>query len=302
VRAFLLPTNGTPRELLAQLDPLSHPGQARLTLILPGPLPKGTEAAIHLYLGLPQPPLPLPGAVHTNPGPNGMQWLENDRVRLLLRAEGAHVYRWELKAETNRDLTMPGDTDWAGFGDIVSHRNTPYRLECTSHGPAMVEFQCTDPAAQTKTIHLYGGVSWMEVLLSEPTSIFWNFDNPKNFAADGPTPGTWRFSNGQTGPVGREAEGVPAQVKARDTFWGIKYNTTQLALGLVTPEIAVQHVIAPGAGAGGVGIESSRPAKHFVTFAGKLETSPEETMNRLQSTLNLNHPVEVQLHAIQTRP
>ena len=49
---------------------------------------------------------------------------------------------------------------------------------------------------------------------SEPTPIYWDFDDPKNFAADGPTPGTWLFSNGQSGPVGREADGVPAQVKA----------------------------------------------------------------------------------------
>ena len=31
----------------------------------------------------------------------------------------------------------------------------------------------------------------MEVLLDEPTPIYWDFDNPTNFAADGPTPGAW---------------------------------------------------------------------------------------------------------------
>jgi len=134
---------------------------------------------------------------------------------------------------------------------------------------------------------------------ADPTVL--DFDNPKNFAADGPTPGTWLFSNGQSGPVGREADGVPAQVKAPNARWGIKFNAEKLALGLITPETAASHVIAPGAGAGGVGIESSPPAQHFVTFAGVLEAPPAETMNRLQSTLDLKRPVSVQLHALQSR-
>ena len=46
-----------------------------------------------------------------------MKWIENDRVRLLLGPEGGHVYRWEVKALDNRDLTMPGETGWAGFAD-----------------------------------------------------------------------------------------------------------------------------------------------------------------------------------------
>ena len=40
---------------------------------------------------------------------------------------------------------------------------------------------------------------------------------------------------------------------------------------------------------------------HFVTFAGRLETAPAETMNRLQTTLDLKHPVEIRLHALQAR-
>jgi hypothetical protein len=137
--------------------------------------------------------------------------------------------------------------------------------------------------------------------LNEPASIYWNFDNPKNFAADGPTPGQWLFSDGQSGLVGREADGVPAQVKAANTYWGIKHNPDRLALGLVTPETAALYVIAPAAGAGGVGIEGSTPALHFVTFAGLLSAPPAETMNRLQTTLDLNRPAEVRLHSIQAR-
>ena len=118
VRAFLIGTNEAPRELLAQLDRLDSQGKARLILMLPGPLPHGTEASVHVYLGLSQAPAPLPTAVSTTDGTNGMRWIENDQVRLLLGPEGAHVYRWEVKAAGNRDLTMPGESDWHGFSDL----------------------------------------------------------------------------------------------------------------------------------------------------------------------------------------
>jgi hypothetical protein len=137
--------------------------------------------------------------------------------------------------------------------------------------------------------------------LNEPASVYWDFDNPKNFAKDGPTPGQWLFSDGLAGLVGREAEGVPAQVKAPNTYWGLKHNPDQLALGLITPETSTLHVVAPGAGAGGVGIESSAPALHFVTFAGVLNAPPAETMNRLQTTLDLKHPAGIRLHSFQAR-
>ncbi len=301
VRAFLITTNEAPREILAQLDHLDSSGKARLILVLPGLLPHGTETPVQVYLGLTQAPAPLPTAASTTDGTNGMRWIENDQVRLLLGPEGAHVYRWELKAAGNRDLTMPGESDWHGFSDQHPHRGATYQLNCNARGPAMVEYECNDPWGHTEILRLYGGASWIEVLLNEPASVYWDFDNPKNFAADGPTPGQWLFSDGQSGPVGREADGVPAQVKAANAYWGIKHNPEQLALGLVTPEAAAQYVIAPGAGAGGVGIEGSTPALHFVTFAGLLTAPPAETMNRLQTTLDLKHPAGVRLYSVQAR-
>ena len=301
VRAFLISTNEAPREILAQFDRLDSRGKTRLIVMLPGPLTHGTEAPVHVYFGLTQAPPPLPTAVSTTDGTNGMRWIENDRVRLLLGPEGAHVYRWEVKTAGNRDLTMPGESGWAGFSDLHPHRGSSYQLSCQAHGPAMVEYECNDPWGHTKILRLYGGASWIEVLLNEPASVYWDFDNPKNFAKDGPTPGQWLFSDGQSGPVGREADGVPAQVKAPNTYWGLKHNPDRLALGLVTPETATLHVVAPGAGAGGVGIESSAPALHFVTFAGVLNAPPAETMNRLQTTLDLKRPAGIRLHSVQAR-
>ena len=300
VRAFLLETNGPARELLAQVDVLEG-DLSRLVLLLPGLLAKGEQATVHLYLGLSKGVAPLASAVRTTDGPAGQQWLENDQVRLLLGPEGAHLYRWEVKSAGDRDLTMPGETGWAGFSDMITHRQASYRLNCTAHGPAMVEFQCTEVEGHAKAVRLYGGVSWVEVLLSEPTTVYWDFDDPNTFAADGPTPGTWLFSDGQSGLVGRAAAGVSAQVKAPNTYWGLKHRPDQLALGLLTPETPARHLVAPGAGAGGVGIEGSPPALHFVTFAGRLAEPPARAMDRLQVTLDLKHPVEVRAWSLQRR-
>jgi hypothetical protein len=302
LRAFLLRPSGPAKELLVQLDPSDQPGRKRLVLLIPGLLPKGSQARIHVYLGLPNRPQPLAHAVSTKEAPKGMKWIENDKVRLLLGPEGGHVYRWEVKALAGRDLTEPGETDWAGFCDLaMDFRSAPNKLACLARGPALVRWQASDPSGMVKTISLYGGTSWIEVLLNEPVSHYWDFDNPKNFAADGPTPGTYLFSNGQTGPVGRQADGVPAQVKVPNVSWGLKFNKEKLALGLATPEVAAYHHLAPGSGAGGVGIEQSPLVNHFVTFAGLLESPPGETMARLSQTLDLRNPPEVVLHAVQAR-
>jgi hypothetical protein len=196
---------------------------------------------------------------------------------------------------------MPGNNDWAGFCDIATHRAEPYHLECVARGPALVRYQCVSPSGHLKTISLFGGASWVEVVLGEPTTLYWDFDDPKNFAADSPTPGAYLFANGQTGPVGRQADGVPAQVKVKGVYWGIKFNPDKLALGLTTPEVAAFHHLAPGAGAGGAGIENSVRASHFVTFAGLLETTPAETMNHLRQTLDLMNQPAVTVHALQGR-
>ena len=135
VRAFRLTAGAAPGEVLAQLDPLGSPAKARLVLLLPGGLAKGAAATVHVYLSLAHSPPALPQAVSTTPGPKGMQWIENNHVRLLLGPEGGHVYRWEVKALDNRDLTMPGETGWAGFADTGGeHRDSPNALVCTAPG------------------------------------------------------------------------------------------------------------------------------------------------------------------------
>jgi len=302
VRAFYLTGEGKPNEVLGQLDASDKPNKTRLTLLIAGPLAKDVQTPIHVYLGLSQALQALPHAVSTEDADNGMKWIDNDKVRLLLGPEGGHVYRWEVKSLDDRDLTMPGQTDWHGFADVGGvHRPAQNELACTACGPALVRYQCTDPAGLSKTISLFGGVSWMEVDLNYGVEYYWDFDNPDNFAGDGPTPGTYLFSNGATGTVGRMADGVPAQVRAANVFWGIKFNDDRLALGIATPEIAAYHCIGPGSGSGGVGIERSRPASHFVTFAGQLDAEPREVMERLRQTLDFQNQPEVVLYAVQPR-
>ena len=207
-----------------------------------------------------------------------------------------------MKALGNRDLTMPGETSWFGFADCGGvHRNSPNKLVCTAHGPALVRYVCTDEHGLVKTISLFGGAAWVEVTLSAPLRYFWAFDNPDNFAADGPTPGQYLFSTGAKGPVGKKADGVAAQVKARGAYWGAKLIPGKLALGMITPDVKTLHVIAPGAGAGGVGIEARVTASHFVIYGGQLKGEPGDLMNRLQRTLDFRNPPEVTLYQIQVR-
>ncbi len=302
VRAFRLRDSEAAEEVLAQLDPSPQPGKTQLTLLIPGPLDRGSEARIQVYLGMSCPPAPLPTAVHTREGDDGMQWIENDQVRWLLGPEGAHVYRWEVKSVNERDLTQPGTRDWSGFADAGhGHRNLPHELACIKHGPALVQYRCTDETGLEKTINFFGGAGWIEVLLSEPVTYYWDFDNPDNFSADGSTPGQYLFSNGQNGAVGKQADGVKAQVKAAGARWAVKFHPDGLALGLIAPETSGSFVIAPGAGAGGVGIENSPPISHFVTYGGRLVGEPQLLMERLRQTLDFSRQVEVVLYATEER-
>lgn len=302
VRAFRLLDDGKTEELPAQFDPGDKPEKTRLVVLLSATLPKGISVPLTVYLGLAKSPKPLPGAASTKDGPKGAKWLENDKLRLLLAPEGAHIYRWEVKALGDRDLTMPGQTSWFGFADLGgSRRSSKNALVCTARGPALVRYVCTDADGTVKTISLFAGASWTEVTLNQAVWYYWEFDNPDNFAADGPTPGRCLFSNGATGPVGKKADGVGAQVKARGVTWGIKFVPGQLALGLATPEVGARHVVAPGAGAGGVGIEGAPTASHFITYGGTLEGEPAALMNRLAQTLDFRNPPHMTLHAIEAR-
>jgi len=302
LRAFAVLPDGTRPEIPAQLDPSDAPGRTRLTAIIPGRLPKLSQAKLLVYFGSPAPEKPVPAAVSTRDGADGMKWLENDQVRLLLGPEGAHIYRWELKQAGDRDMTMPGERGWAGFSDITGpQRAASYQLACTARGPALVRYTCTGAEKLVKTVSLYAGASWVEVVLSEPVETYWDFDNPRNFAADGPTPGTCLFSNGATAPVGRPADGVESQRRGNGASWAVKSSADRLALGLVTPDATVAFRVGPGGGMGGVGIERSVPVGHFVTFCGLLNAEPRAAMQQLHQTLSFRNRPRITAFAVQKR-
>ena len=301
VRAFCSVANGSTREILAQIDRPTTVSKSRLTLVVPGPIPKAGQAKVRVYLGLTQPPAPLPEAASTRDGDRGMKWLENDRLRLLLGPEGGHLYRWEVKSLACRDLTMPGQTGWTGFSDVREHRSTSHTLTCLAQGPALVRYRCNEEGGLAKTVSLFGGVSWAEVTTEEPVTTYWDFDNPENFASDGPTPGEYLFSNGVTGKVGAKTQGSSAQAHGRGVSWAIKFNAQQLALGLAVPEANVTGVVGPGGGMGGVGVEYSTPVSHFVTFGGTLAAEPRAVMEGLCHALDVRNPPVVTLYALEPR-
>ncbi len=245
---------------------------------------------------------PLATVVSTEESDEPSRRLENSALRLLLGSEGAHVYRCEVKNADNCDVTTPGETGWAGLADLGGeYRVARNKLTCAARGPALVRYVCEDPNEMVKTISLFGGVSWMEVVLNEPVGYYWDFDDPQLFAADSPHPGTYLFSDGATGPVGSNADNVAGQAKAARATWAIKWNQQKLALGMTSPEVATRFVVGPGAGAGGVGIEGGPPAGHFITFAGVLRQSPDETMRHLQQTLDFTNQPKVVVWKLQEK-
>lgn len=306
-RAFRLGSDGAAIETPAQIDRLAESGNGQLTLIVPGRLEKNQSATLLIYLDPSDAATKLPGGVSTRDAADGAKWIENEKIRLLLGPEGSHVYRWEI-VEPNvrpaewRDLTMPGEKNWFGFADLGgAHRSALNRLTCTAAGPALVRYECEEPTGMVKTLSVYAGARWMEVQLDEPASYYWDFDRPDNFAADGPTPGRYLFSSGDGGLVGRQADGTAAQRKAQ-AEWAVKYNDQGLALGLLTPERKHPMAIAPGSGAGGVGVSGAPGVTHAITFGGRLDRPAREVMEQLRQTLTLAQPVGVQCHSVEIRP
>jgi hypothetical protein len=302
-RAFASFEPQAPVETPAQLDATGQPGLGRLVVVLPGVLAKDRLARLAVYVGLGTAPARLATAVSTSDGENGTKWIENDRVRLLLGPQGAHLFRWEIRGLENRDVTMPGETGWFGFSDMIGeNREAQYRLVCQASGPAMVRYECANQAGLTKVLTLFAGTSWVEATLSSPTGYYWDFDNPDNFAADGPTPGDYLFSNGQHGRVGRKADALTAQVRVSGVNWAAKYLSRKWVMAMVAPEALLTMVVAPGAGAGGVGVEGQELAGHIISYAGAMEEdTPADLMNGLARGLDFRNPPEVTMYAPQKR-
>jgi hypothetical protein len=217
--------------------------------------------------------------------------------------EGGHIYRWEIKSLGGRDVTQPGESGWSGFADVGGeHRASRNRIDVFAAGPAMVQLRCTDAAGLEKTISAYAGVPWVEVTLNGAADYFWCFTDTRLMAADSPTPGTYLFSTGATGKVKRLTASPDCQAACADATWGAKYVPGGSLIALITPEVSTRHVVGPGGGMGGVGIERSRAAGHFVIYAGPCPDSPKGTLKKLRDTLDYRHPPVVNVYAAERRP
>jgi hypothetical protein len=152
-----------------------------------------------------------------------------------------------------------------------------------------------------RTISIYAGASWAEVQLDTPVSYYWDFDDPRHFAADGPSPGTYVFSNGATGPVRKVADGLASQVSADNVRWAVKFNQQKLMLRMILLDRLGRMWIGPGGGMGGIGIQGPQSHGHFVAFAGVYDREPAKVMAGLLLTLDPDNPPRVVVYATQRK-
>ncbi len=309
VRGFWITENAA-LEVPAQIRFSDSAKSGRFASIVPR-IPRNTTGVLCAYFGRTEPPATELRNMFVRDSDSSRNpdktdeflEIENDRIRLRIGSEGGHVYRLELKDRADWDMTFPGETDWFGFSDTGgSNRSKKFRLKKMTDGPAMIRVGCFDEDDDLyKTITLFAGTSWYEVVLTEATWYYWDFDRPENFAADSKTPGTALFSNGFSAPAPSSSVPTAAvQIRQNEVGWGAKYND-EFLLGLTVPGTTSQFVTGPGGGMGGVGIETGVPRNHFATFAGTPKEAPAATMNGLHQTLNGKNSPRITLFEIEKK-
>jgi len=298
VRALLATGADGTTDVPAQLGPGQRQGRVRLALVLP-PDTRAGDVTLWAYFGAPA-PSPLPGAV-TLSRADGEVWLENDRVRVMIGSEGAHIYRWEAKALGGRDVTLAGETGYAGFSDENVYRGVPHGLYPAATGPALARCYASTPDGLVKTFSLYAGASWVEVTFSRPVTYYWDFEDPALFQPGEPGGARFIFENGAEGPAPTPPGDVSQQVSAEGVHWGGKYVPCGLLLAVLTPDDATRLVVGPGAGAGGVGIERAAPVSHFVTYCDVPDSAPATVLSGLVGALRLDALPEVTAYGIESR-
>ncbi len=295
--------NGASPEIPFQL--LEVDGIKRLVCVLYGQTPARKKHLLTLAPIRPQraESYRMPSALRCTDASEGAKWIENKYFRLLVGPEGGHIYRWEIKALGGRDVTHPGKTNWSGFADVGgAHRNSKNRIEVVASGPALVRLRCTDETGLAKTISAYAGLPWVEVTLNSAVDYFWCFTDTALMAADSKTPGTYLFADGATGKVRKLTGGTACQVDRPKVYWSAKYVPGGPLIALITPEVATRHVVGPGGGMGGVGVERGAPCGHFIIYAGPCPDSPSDTLDALRATLDFRDQPTVKVCAVKLKP
>lgn len=290
---------GTQTALPCQIDRLGK--VRRLSFFVPGDFPAGTQRSFLFYFSPDKRPeaASVAAVVEVKDALDGMKWITNDLVRLLIGPEGGHIYRWEIRELADLDITEPGEKDWAGFADINGvYRNPRNRIEIVSRGPVLARVRCIDPSGWVKTFSLWAGMPWVEVTLSSPSAWLACYDDIRVMGADGPTRGTYLFSDGDTGPIRKLTAGLDCQTRRTGVHWSAKYVRGGPLIAMITPEVAAGHYVGPGSGMGAVGIDSGSAA-HFVIYGGRCPESPKQVLDTLWRTLDYRAQPSVTLHSVQ---
>ena len=284
----------------AQFEALTN-GSLRLTAILAGTTQPAQQRRFFLYAG-PLADLPaasIPGAVSVKVDGQGGFWVENDRYRARIMPEGAHVYAFHVKAADDLDVTAAGETDWRGFSDIGSDgRKAACQLSLESAGPVLARIRCTSKSGLEKVLNFWAGCGWYEVVLEQAVPYYWDFDDLSVMNSQNATPGKALFSDGRSFPLPKPGQLSLAQP---GTVWGLKRRSDALTLALITPGAPGMHRVGPGDGMGGVGVEGSGDAWHFVTLCDVVPGDPAAVCNALAATLDLRNQPKVTIRPAQAR-
>jgi hypothetical protein len=279
----------------------------RLMFLMPGRTAAGAKRTFYLYTSTEAATAPAtraaaPPGVTCADAPKGMKWIENDQFKLLVGPEGGHIYRWEIKALGNRDITEPGEKDWAGFADLGQgpSRNATNRIEVLAEGPLLVRLRLTDDTTGiAKTLSACAALPYVDVALSSPGSSFLCYDDTSVMGALGATPGRYLFSDGEGGKVRPHDPPGKSQAIRPNVFWSAKYVHNGPLLALVTPEAANRHVVGPGGGMVGVGIDGGDQASHYVIYGGLCPASVKDTLDSIRATYDSTHLPTVTLYALE---
>lgn len=279
------------KPILCQIHPVGE--MTRLIFIAPGELPQSSMRLFFLYYDSADDKAEAAlqgGGVTCTDDKDGMKWVENDHYRLLVSPVGAHIYRWEVKALDNMDLTEPGETEWRAFADLIGpYRDSIYKMEVLCNGPALIRLKFTNEEGNIKTISAWAGVPWVEVTFNQPVSGFWCYDNSSLIGPRSATPGSYLFSDGRTGSMtGKLGGGLG--------YWSAKFLPEGPILAVITPEDKVEHGIGPGGGDGGIGVGG---VAHYVIYGGVCPQSPKDTLDKVRAALNYRTQPRIILYATQ---
>jgi hypothetical protein len=296
-------TGGAATPLLTQYEP-GEGGAGRVVFVLPGATAPQATRSFAAYFDAPgnaaKPPQPDSDLTVREEG--GAFWVENDRLRVFIGRQGAHVYEWYVKALGDVEITEPGRWSYFGFADSGhDDRDADFALTLEAAGPVQVRLRgVSNTGSNEKVFLIQAGKPYVEVMLARPVGFYWDYDSVTNFAADKGHPGAALFADGKREPICRSDEQV--HNVAGDVYWGAKVRDDGLVLASLTPSLKTVHMTGPGGGWGGVGIEASPATAHFVTFADQVAGDPTPALNALQQTLDLRVQPRLWVGKVETRP